>query len=149
MSSAKSSHISFSDRFGVKVIYSESRLLIVVAALSRHFLAIPLYTYASTGLKYKDDVSDDSACINQLSPLQDFKGCVSIYLTSKYVGINWGNWPVGMDAFDAFKDNSCQSYAAKTMVEPAGSPDTQGANTCYELGAHGGPWGGVQQNYDN
>lgn len=48
----------------------------------------------------------DSACMNEVSPSQDFKGCVSIGFTSKYVGVNWVNWPVSMDAFDAFKDVS-------------------------------------------
>ena len=68
MSSAKSSHISFSDRCGVRVIYSESRLLIVVAAFSRHFLPITLYTYASTGLKYKDDVGEYASIQDHRQP---------------------------------------------------------------------------------
>jgi hypothetical protein len=66
MSSAKSSHISFSDRFGA--IYSEDRFLIVVAAFSRHYLAIPLYTYAGTGLKHKDDPGEYASIVDHRQP---------------------------------------------------------------------------------
>ncbi|KAL2044838.1 hypothetical protein N7G274_002613 [Stereocaulon virgatum] len=66
MSSAKSSHISFSDRFGA--IYSEDRFLIVVAVFSRHYLAIPLYTYAGTGLKYKDDPGEYASIVDHRHP---------------------------------------------------------------------------------
>ena len=66
MNSAKSSHISFSDRFGA--IYSEDRFLIVVAVFSRHYLAIPLYTYAGTGLQHKDDLGEYASIVDHRQP---------------------------------------------------------------------------------
>lgn len=51
--SSTSKGITHSDRHGS--IYSENRPMIVVATYSRHYVAIPLFTYSGNGLTHKED----------------------------------------------------------------------------------------------
>ena len=54
---------------------------------------------------------------------------------------------MGMSAFDVFKDDACTDYAWTHIKEPSGGNDAKGANSCYSMSLHGGPWKSVMQYY--
>ena len=51
-----------------------------------------------------------------------------------------------MNAFDAFTDDACTDYAW-THMNKTGPNDAVGANACYAMSIHGGPWKSVRKYY--
>ena len=94
----------------------------------------------------------DGICTQQAGPSQDFnqnsQACVKIAYTEDNVGINWGDWPESMNSFDVFTDDNCKDYAWKTITNPGLGNDPSGANACYSMKLHGGPWKSVMQHYN-
>ena len=124
---------------------------IVLLALSAGALAIP-----SSLSPRKHDSSpsiapyNDGICTQQAGPSHDFgqgNGCIKITWPQDNVGINWGDWPEGMSAFDAFKDDACTDYAWTHIERPSGGNDAKGANSCFSQSLHGGRWKSVRQYY--
>ena len=92
---------------------------------------------------YNDDV-----CTKQAAPSKDFgNGCIKVDFTNNNVGINWGEWFAAMDSFDVFSDDKCTNYASKTIVYDKLGFNKVGANSCYKMAEHGGPWKSVKQHY--
>jgi hypothetical protein len=79
---------------------------LLILALSAGALALPSEIAKRKSGKPTIAGYSDAACQNQVAVFQTIDGCVSIGITSKYIGINWGSWPNGIDAFDAFTDVS-------------------------------------------
>lgn len=79
---------------------------LLILALSAGALALPSENVKRKSGKPTIAGYSDAACQNQVAVFQKIDGCVSIGITSKYIGINWGSWPNGIDAFDAFTDVS-------------------------------------------
>lgn len=53
-----------------------------------------------------------------------------------------------MTSFDVFTDDACTDYATKKIVNTNGGNDAKGANACYAMHLHGGPWKSVREHYD-
>ena len=64
--SSTSKGVTHSDRHGA--IYSENRPMIVVATYSRHYVAIPLFTYSGNGLAHKEDPGEYASIEDHRAP---------------------------------------------------------------------------------
>ena len=53
-----------------------------------------------------------------------------------------------MTSFDVFTDDACKDYAWKTITNSGMGNDATGANACYSMHLHGGPWKSVMQHYE-
>ena len=53
-----------------------------------------------------------------------------------------------MGGFDVFTDDACNDFAFKTIMNTNNGNDAKGANACYAMSLHGGPWKSVRQHYD-
>ena len=95
---------------------------------------------------YNDDI-----CTQQAGASLDFDNndndCIKIKWTQDFVGINWGDHPWAMGSFDVFLDDACTDYAWARINNTAGGNDLKGANSCYSMSLHGGPWKSVMQYY--
>ena len=128
---------------------------LVLLALSAGALAIPS---SLSPRKHDTDSSpniapyNDGVCTQQAGPSHDFNqgnGCIKITWPQDNVGIDWGDYPEGMGAFDVFKDDACTDYASTRIERPSGGNDVKGANSCFSMSLHGGPWKSVRQYWDS
>ena len=126
---------------------------LVLLALSAGALAIPS---SLSPRKHNTDSNpsiapyNDGDCTQQAGPSHDFgngNGCIKITWPQNNVGINWGDFPEGMTQFNAFLDDACTDYAWPIINRTSGGNDAVGANACYAMSLHGGPWKSVREYY--
>ena len=126
---------------------------LVLLALSAGALAIPS---SLSPRKHDSDPNpsiapyNDGDCTQQAGLSHDFgqdkgHGCIKIDWLQDNVGINWGDEPWGMSAFYVFLDDACTDYAWARINNTNMGDDAKGANACYSMHLHGGPWKSVRE----
>ncbi len=130
-------------------------LIIALLTLSAGALAQPTNTTDPTLEKRANwgwigtYAPSDTACKGgwDVAPGQRFElkyDCYPYVPATNNVGINWGTWPLAIDALNVYKDGNCQE-----MVRSFTAGDVMGGhgpNLCVTVAANSGPWGSVKYN---
>ena len=65
--------------------------------------------------------------------------------SNDYVGINWGDAPLGFTGLQGYSDQHCKNAVGnQILLDNENNTDWRGPNTCVSIADYGGPWGSVE-----